>query len=162
MTYIAHLTLSSGHLARIKPGDVAGESLARVGPWLSALVESGRSMALPLSALSDYSALATVYDGALLVTISGPPMASGPMRGKSPPLVSLGVASRSRHVDGLWRQMTGPVMPSVKPGILCPSAPFCAVAIWPTITLASDAAQWLGDFERCIAWAWVNRGDDER
>lgn len=163
MTYIRHITLATGHTSSIEPGDVSGETLARVGPWLAALVESGQAAPLPVAGLADYSALASVHDGALAMTISGPPMQSGPMDGKCPPLVTMGVAIRSRQAAGLWRLMTGPVMPQAAPGIACPAAPYCAVAIWPTITLAQEAAQWLGDLERCIAWAWVNRagGNDE-
>lgn len=154
--YIKHLTLQTGHTSRINPGDVSGEALARVGPWLAALVESGQSAPLPVSGLADYTGQAAVFDGALICTISGPAPQYGPMAGKAPPLVSIGVAARSRHGAALWPLMTGPVMPPAKPGINRPGEPWAAVAIWPTIALYPCAIDWMGDLERCIAWAWAN------
>lgn len=155
MTYITHITLATGHTSRIQPGDVAGETLARVGPWLSALVESGQPMPLPVSGLSGFTALAVLLDGALVVTVSGPPIKTGPMSGKAPPLVSIGLAKKSRHAH-LWALLTGPVMPPAAPGIKCPPSPWCGVTIHPSIALHMDALTWLGDFERCVAWAWCS------
>ena len=149
--YVQHLTLQTGHLTRIQQGDVAGETLARVRPWLSALVTGGAAP-LPVSELADYSATATVLDGALLVTISGRPV---PGNDGLPPLVTIGVARRSRHSSVLWPLLTGPVMPQAAPGLRRPGEPWCGVVLWPTMALEPDAVPWLGDLERCIAWAWV-------
>lgn len=153
--HIQHLTLATGHVTGIERGDVAGEALARMGPWLAAAVESGESMPLPVSALGAYSGLALVLDGALIVTISGPPI-----DGRTPPLVTLGVAKRSRHGAALWPLMTGGTTPPARPGIQRPAEPWCAVAIWPTAALYPEALEWLGDLERCIAWAWVTRAEE--
>lgn len=157
MTYLHHITLSTGHTRRSDRAEVSGETLARVGPWLAALVESGKPAPLPVSGLSEYTGHATVVDGALVVTISGPEQTEGPMAGKAPPLVTVGVAKRSRHGAALWPLMTGPVMTPAKPGIQRPGEPWAAVAIWPTLALHPEAAGWLGDLERCIAWAWMDR-----
>jgi len=119
----------------------------------------GRSMPLPVAELADYTALATVVDGSLLVTISGPPLSAGPMRGKAPPLVTMGVAGRSRHGAALWPLLTGPRMPPARPGITQPAAPWCAVAVWPTLMLHPGTMDWLYTLERCIAWAWIERAD---
>ncbi len=35
-----------------------------------------------------------------------------------------------------------------------PPAPWCAVQIGTAAILHPDALSWVGDFERCIAWAW--------
>lgn len=157
MTYLNHITLSTGHARRSDRAEVSGETMARVGPWLAVLVESGQPAPLPVSSLADYTGHATVVDGALVVTISGPALTDGPMAGKAPPLVTLGVAKRSRHGAVLWPLMTGPVMPPAKPGIQRPGEPWAAVAIWPTLAMHPDALSWLGDLERCIAWAWLER-----
>ena len=157
--YIQHLTLSTGHLRRSPRAEVDGETMARVAPWLAAAVEDGRSMPLPVAELADYTALATVVDGSLLVTISGPPLSAGPMRGKAPPLVTMGVAERSRHGAALWPLLTGPRMPPARPGITQPAAPWCAVAVWPTLMLHPGTMDWLYTLERCIAWAWIERAD---
>lgn len=158
--YINHLTLSTGHVSRIERGDVNGETLARVGPWLAALTATGESAPLPVSGLATYSAIGSVYGGALILTVSGPTQQSGPMVGNAPPLVTLGVAKRSRHGTALWPLLSAPHMPPVKRGIERPAEPWCAVAIWPTIMLHPESMEWLGDLERCIAWAWVTRAED--
>lgn len=157
MKFLNHITLSTGHIRRSPRAEVSGETLARVSPWLAALLESSQSAPLPVSGLSDYAAIAQVFDGGLIVTISGPAPTSVPMDGKAPPLISMGVAKRSRHGEALWALMTGPVMPPVHPGLQRPGEPWAAVAIWPTIALHPDALEWLGDLERCIAWAWLGR-----
>lgn len=154
MTYITHITLNTGHTSRIQPGDVSGEALARVRPWLAALLADGGLLALPVSDLSSYTAHAVQQDGALVLTVNGPTITdAGPLRGIAPPMVTVGVAKKSRHAH-LWVRMTAAHMPPAAPGIKPPSTPWCAVTIWPSAVLAADAGAWLGDFERCIAWAW--------
>lgn len=160
--YIRHITLSTGHTSSVEQDDVSGETLARVAPWLSALVESGAAMAIPASTLSGYTAQAVVVEGALVLTVSGPALTSGPMAGKAPPIVTIGVARRSRHGSALWPLMTGPVMPPAKAGLSRPAEPWAAAAIWPTAAGYPDAMEWLGDFERCVAWAWCNAERDQR
>lgn len=155
--YLNHITLTTGHTRRSDRAEVSGETLARVGPWLAALVESGLPAQLPVSGLADYTCQASVIDGGLIVTISGPPPTTGPMAGEAPPMISLGVAKRSRHGTALWPLMTGPVMPPAKSGIQRPGEPWAAVAIWPTIALHPESTEWMGDLERCIAWAWLER-----
>lgn len=153
--YLNHITLSTGHTRRSQRSDISGETLARISPWLAALVDSGSLMPLPVSSLSAYTAMASVHDGGLIITISGPALTTGPMAGKPPPLITMGVAKKSRHSATLWPLMTGPVMPAAKPCIQCPDTPLLAVAIWPTIALHTDALEWIGDLEQCIAWAWM-------
>lgn len=156
--HIQHLTLATGRTRRIEAGEVPGETLARVRPWLAALVATGQALPVPRSDLADFVGLASVVDGALVVTISGAEIAG---RGR-PPLVSLGVARRSRHGAELWPLMTGPVMPPASVRAQRPAEPWCAVALWPTLAYAPDAVHWLGDLERCIAWAWCtsHQADD--
>lgn len=147
--YINHLTLRTGNVTRIERGDVDGETLARVAPWLAALVESRATAPLPVAGLAKFSAAAFAPDGALVVTISG-----------RVPLVTMGVAKRSRHGAALWPLLSAPHMPPVKRNAARPAEPWCAVAIWPSITEHPDALAWLGDLERCIAWAWCTRAED--
>lgn len=155
--YITHITLNTGHSSRIQDGDVVGETLGRITPWLHALVQSGQLMPLPASGLSAYTAHASVQDGALVLTVYGPTVTdAGPMLGMQPPIVTIGVAKKARHAH-LWALMTtGAHMPPPAKGIKAPQTPWCAIAIWPSSELCADAFEWLGDFERCVAWAWVS------
>lgn len=147
--HIHHLTLNTGHITHVRPGDVSGETVARVAPWLRALVESGKKHPLPASSLAAYTAQATVDKGALLCSVFGR---------TGDPLVTIGVAARSRHTAPLWASMTASGMPA-RPGLKPPAHPWCAVLVWPGIADDFDAAMWIGDFERCVAWAWVARPD---
>lgn len=60
-------------------------------------------------------------------------------------LVRIGVANHSRCGAALWRRLgaEGAV----------PGEPWCAVQLLDG--LDQNASRWLGDFERCLAWAWL-------
>lgn len=144
--YIHHITLTTGHVSRVVGGEVSGETLARVRPWIAAMLDSGAPMPLPVSALADdYSAHASAEDGALLVTVSGP---------SGLPMVTIGVAARSRHAVKMWADLVALSGASAPDR---PSTPWCAVVLWPALGAHMDAAGWLGDLERCVSWAWCNR-----
>lgn len=150
--YINHLTLDTGNLTRIERGDVAGETLARVAPWLEAIVQSGTPAPLPVHALERYTAHAALQDGCLMLTVNG-------KRGQ--PLVTLAVAKRSRQGAAMWGLLSeSPGVPPMRAGLERPAEPWCAVTIWPGLALDFGAANWLGDFERCVAWAWCTRHED--
>ena len=159
MNFIEHITFNTGHTSRVKPGDVTGETLARLSPWLRAMIETGQAMPLPVSDFAKYTARASLSDGALLVSVSGPTVTSGVMAGKAPPLVSIGVAKRTRHTTLLWDLLKGATPTPPASNLKCPAAPWCGVVIHPSIAMHPDALQWLGDFERCIAWAWCSMDD---
>jgi hypothetical protein len=149
--YIQHITLSTGHNARTSRTDVSDETLAVLVPWLNAGIESRAPQLLPVPQLSHYSAVAIVERGTLVCTIYGPP---GPHMSEPPPLVTFGVAQRSRQGGELWDMLVGQF--GAKPGLQKPSEPWCAVALHPSLA-ADPAVQWIGDLERCIAWAWITR-----
>jgi len=73
------------------------------------------------------------------------------------PVVTIGIARHSAVGAPLWRLLVEtaelPVHPSVE---RCPPEPWCAARIERGITtLSSEQIMALGDFERCIAWAWM-------
>jgi len=155
--YINNLTLTTGHNARTSRADVADDVLAIVAPWLQSIVSTGQKTHLPVPALSHFSAVAYVQDGGLIVTVYGP---SGPHREGQPasadiPLVTFGVAQRSRHSEPLWAMLLANF--EHPEGIKQPTAPWCAVAMHPSIMAHASAIGWLADFERCVAWAWITR-----
>ena len=157
LMYINHLTITTGHKARTSRADVADEALAVVAPWLQSIVRSGQKSPLPVAALSHFGAVAYVQDGGLVVTVYGP---SGPHRLGQPksadiPLVTFGVAQRSRHSEPLWAMLLANF--EHPEGIKQPSTPWCTVVVHPSIMAHADAIVWLADFERCVAWAWITR-----
>lgn len=42
------------------------------------------------------------------------------------------------------------------------ASPWLAVLVWPTALRDPEALGWLGDFERCVAWALIERGSGPR
>lgn len=66
--------------------------------------------------------------------------------------------ARRSHGAALWPTMLQ--MPDTLPAIERPAEPWCAVVIHPTIALHPETLAWLGDLERCIAWAWVTRSSE--
>ena len=159
--YINHLTITTGHKARTSRADVAEEALAIVAPWLQSIVGAGQKSPFPAPApapaLSHFSAIAYVQDGGLIVTVYGP---TGPHRTGQPasadiPLVTFGVAQRSRHSEQLWAMLLANF--EHPEGIKQPSTPWCTVVVHPSIMAHADAIVWLADFERCVAWAWITR-----
>lgn len=149
--YIAHITLSTGHIRRSPRSEVGDDALAVLVPWLEAARAAGEPIPLPAESLAHYSGKVMLEDGALLCTIYGP---------GAVPLVTFGVAQRSRQGEPLWELLAGMGQPS--PAARMPSAPWCGVVLHPSAVLFPDAMEWLGDLERCVAWAWITRKPDLR
>lgn len=156
--YINHITLHTGHLARTQRADVAPEVTALLAPWLQSITNSGQAHPLPVPELAHISAQAFVQDGGLVVTVSapvGPHVPGKPHEGAVAPLVTLGVAQRSRHGSALWALLTNTF--GAAAGLQEPGAPWLALALHPSAAAYTGALDWLGDFERCVAWAWITR-----
>ena len=156
--YINHITLNTGYLARTQRADVPPEVTALLAPWLQGIANSGQAHPLPVPELAHISAQAFVQDGGLAVTVSAPvgPHSPGrPHAGAVAPLVTFGVAQRSRQGAALWALLIRAF--PVKQGLQQPEAPWLAVALHPSAAAYTGALDWLGDFERCIAWAWITR-----
>ena len=71
------------------------------------------------------------------------------------PLVTFAVAGRSRHSAPLWSYMRA--QHSVASGLAEPAAPWLAVALRPGLAQDAQASEWLGDFERCVAWTFLSK-----
>lgn len=159
--YINHITLNTGHIARTNRSDVAPAVTALLAKWLPATINSGKTHPLPSPDLSHFSAQCFVQDGALVATVSapaGPHQQGKPFAGRTMPMVTFGVATRTRQGAPLWGMMIKAF--DCKPGLQQPDTPYCAVAIHPSITIYKGPVDWLGDFERCVAWAWITRNPD--
>lgn len=73
-----------------------------------------------------------------------------------------GISGRPAAIDscgaGLWRRLlaiadAGPLMPRCSRS--CPSEPWVAAVLLRGIQVYPVVAGWVGDFERRIAWAWL-------
>ncbi len=57
----------------------------------------------------------------------------------------------------MWRQMVAlqqRVWPDL-PVLEQPDAPWCVALLLPALATDHGAQAWLGDFERCAAWGWM-------
>jgi len=157
--YLAHLTLTTGHLRRSYREEVGDEALALLAPWLATAIRTGAREPLPVPSLAHFAATAAVEDGALICTVWGPPHSQQTAAAANPdmavPLITLGVAQRSRQAAALWPLLLA--MPGSASGVRRPEPPWCAVSLQPGLLLHPTASDWLGDFERCVAWAWITR-----
>lgn len=141
-----HLTLTTGH-DRLSPKyEVDDESLTLLEPWLAMACSSEYEVSLP--ALEDYTAIAIVHGSGLVMTVYGPAL------GKITPLVTFAVAQESANGDELWNKFAERF--GIVPGLNKPPEPWCGVVIHPGLAFNSEANEWLGDFERCIAWTWIS------
>lgn len=141
--YINHITLSTGHVRRSPRGEVTDETLQALRPWLQAALAAPHPLPGPLG--QAYALQASVQDGALLGTVLTVPAGT--------PLVSFAVAQRSRQAGQAWALMCA--RHGCQAGLLAPPTPWCAVALHPALLHDVEATGWLGDFERCVAWAWI-------
>ena len=143
-----HITLTTGH-DRISPRDeVYDETIAELTPWLAGVCEnSPQQMPMPESAagMNGYYTVVGIPHGGngLVVTVYG----------AGEPLVTFGVAQDAIVGADLWCRLIGRF--GVAPGVEKPPEPWCGVVTHPALMFDGEAAWWLGDFERCVAWAWI-------
>ena len=146
MTYLHHITLSTGHTRRSPRAEVSDDTIKALQPWLQAAIEHKHSYPLPgpLGALDGFAAQVSVDHGALLCTLS---------KHASGPLITFGVAAKSRQSGELWAMMCAQF--GAADALVAPGTPWCAVALHPAFMAQVGMSEWAGDFERCTAWAWI-------
>lgn len=150
--YLQHVTLDTGHVRRSPRSEVEAETIPAVSRLLS-LALAGDEAWIP--AVEPRCRLTAAASGRCLVaTVWGPD--AGEQR---VPLATLGVAGRSTCGSRLWRRLHDgrpAEMPALKTDAArVPPEPWCAVRLEPGLALHPEAAEWLGDLERCLAWAWL-------
>lgn len=151
MTYLNHITLNTGHLARVNREEVSSEATQLLGPWLKTIINTEETYPLPVEDWAWLGAKAFVQDGGLVVTVYGRKPDIGPRL----PWVTFGVAQKSRHSNNLWGLLVANF--GAHPKAKVPSTPWCAVAVLDTAPKGIKILQMLADFERCAAWAWITR-----
>ena len=151
--HIHHLTITTGHSRRSNRHEIAPQVLADLRGMLAS--------ALPPGAQSGRIDLPTVDPPGhwLQLRRHGRCLLCALMR-DAVPLVTFGVATHSRCGAVLWRRLVdgAELTPDARhpdPG-RAPQEPWCAARLEPGIGHMPGAAHWLGDLERCIAWAWID------
>jgi hypothetical protein len=156
--YIHHVTLSSGDVRRSPRDEVEDEAIASLHDFIATMIAGG------CPAIPNFPAYTMTGAGegkCLIATVWR----------DDAPIVTIGVAGRSTCGATLWRLMHDQIsqMPVLATaGQPCPPEPWCAARLdIGTVILQRDRPQewtatmgWLGNFERCLAWAWLSRTHD--
>ena len=144
MNYLNHITLTTGHNRPSPRTEVGSDVIAWLRPWIDKLLTSRAPLPLPETSLSGYSAAAHIEQGGLVMTVFAGADA----------IVTFAVAGRSRQSDPLWAYMLA--QHGAAPALAAPAVPWLAVAVREGLAAHSEAAEWLGDFERCVAWTHLS------
>lgn len=132
MPDLCHYTIQTGDIRRSPRSEVGDDVIEALRP----LLVSG---AHPVPRVDGFSVRVSTERRTLMATVS---------QGDAP-LVTFAVAADRAglaHVSELMRVPAGADV----------WLPACLVEVHPTIVLAQGVG-WLGDYERCVAWAWVER-----
>ena len=139
-TGMQHLTLDTGHTRVSFRDEIAPAVLEQMKPLT---VTGTHPMPDPPG-------------GTLQVSVDGSAVLATVLADDDAPLVTLAVAADADGAQKLWRLIGGP-------DVAEPTAtPWLAVKLQVGVWLHPAATDWLGDFERCWAWAWLAQaGSDE-
>ncbi|OYQ37496.1 hypothetical protein CHU95_01125 [Niveispirillum lacus] len=151
---LEHITITTGHSRTSSRNEVDPEFF----PILSKLIRdavSGKMPKIP-GDFGKYHLSATVEGNAVIATVWSL------KEGRRSPVVTFGVATDAESGAPLWRALHNnhhfPIASATDPDVI-PEAPWCAVRFEIGLVENLDATTWLGDFERCVAWAWVRSKD---
>lgn len=147
MTYIWHVTLNSGHVAKQSRSDIMEEAIAALADTLDGMLQ-GNHVDVPgfpgyivNGSHSGHDLIATVWRGPW---------------DKRVPVVTMAVALRSRSAASLWKLLHDKsTVALVTSRENPPAAPWLADRIEVGAAIHHDALAWTGDFSRCLAWAWA-------
>jgi hypothetical protein len=147
MIFIRHVTLTTGHTRESLPGEVSEDAIATCRGLIEALIAEP-TRTVPIPSPPGYSLGGRTTGKCLVATVWA--------GGQSVLIATIGVAGHSRCGATLWREIhRWGETPVVTDPERCPPEPWVAAALDAGIARYSNAAHWLGNFERCLAWAWV-------
>lgn len=143
--YIWHITLQTGHSRATYRSEISDEVIEELAPLIA---QDGE---MPIKRIPGRSLKCTRTGKMLLATVMA----------REAPICTIGVAGQSRGAATLWHMLHNADMVGNSAGHTnladVPHAPWCAARLEPSITRYSQDTQWLGDFERCLAWTWVEK-----
>lgn len=148
-----HITLTTGHTRESPRSEVGDQVLPVVQDLLYRALVGER---VPVPGVPQLCTMrASAADSALLITV----YTEG---GQSVPIVTFGIACHERDSRPLWEMLHDsaahtPIKTNrEKP----PSAPWCAARIEVGSAIHQQPMDWVGDFERCIAWGWMEMQEE--
>ena len=159
--FVRHITLTTGHVRDSLPDEVPNDTRARLLPLIERAL-TGEHTPVP-SPDVPITLTGGAHGRCVSLTVWGPPLSriAFPDADESAPspIVEVGIAPHSRCGAVLWRALhdtAARLNIEVRTDIArCPPEPWVAALLYPGISVYPEAAHWLGDLERCLAWAWV-------
>ncbi len=142
MTYLTHITMTTGHLTQVPRAALPDADIAAAAAALDSILTGGKPEISP-----GYYACGANSGRSLLVTV---------VSQDGDPILTTGVALKSRPGARLWRDMhksltlelvTDPSRP--------PPPPWIADRLEAGAAAHFDALSWTGRFAACIGWAWM-------
>lgn len=163
MKYIQHITLNTGHTSRSPIKDVDPAVRASLRPLIQQ-AKDGHRVTLP-SGKPTCTLKGASHGRCVLLNVAGPPLpqnvAAGSGQGMPVPLVEIGIAPHSRCGNVLWSHMHDFAsmlgLSVATDRDRCPSEPWVAALVLPSLQFHVETAVWLGDLERSLAWAWLEK-----
>jgi hypothetical protein len=151
---LTHVTISTGHSNVSMRHEVTDDVINTLVCWIKRAMFDLKTgikkvhFAAPVPTEKDYLATFTHDQGCLLVTL---------IHQQFGPFLTFGVSQSDAEGAHLWA-LLGSKMPQ-------PTGAWCGARFEAGIFLAGTAAMkdlmWIGDFERCVAWAWFSLLESE-
>lgn len=149
--FLRHVTITSGDARDSYRSEVDDEAI-RVCRELLDLAIEGEEDGVRVPVMPGITMAATATSKSCLLTL---------MRDDDP-IVQIGIATHSRAGASLWRVLTE-VNPSGTPIAVdrCPPEPWVAARLEPgAVNCTPDILMAIGDFERCMGWAFIERTEN--
>jgi len=149
--YLNHVTLTSGHVRRSSREEVSDNLLAQLRPVVAECERAGEAEFPSPSGLMILRRIVESERPSRHVAVWAISEPQGPA------LVTIALAMQARAGAGLWRQLHAIPALATRADDL-PPAPWLAALLHLPACLPEPhpAVHWLGDCERCIAWAWID------
>lgn len=143
--YLYHVTTTTGHSRKSYRSEV-GDTVVEVCRKLVDAMRDGSRIEIPGQSgywcdarISGRCMSARIYAGSELI-------------------VAFAVAENERCGAALWRGLHNAENHAKTDPEKQPRAPWCGVSLTESFALHQDCWDWVGDFERCIAWGFLDGG----
>lgn len=147
---IDHITMQTGHLMRRSRVWTDPSSIAAARAMLDWALDHGGTA--PVNTHPGYRLNATAERSNLLATV----WAEGDL-----PVLTIGVAAELHDGRALWDMMLAMARPPITVPPPRPTAPFIADRLEVGAMMRPDAMEWTGTISHAIAWAWLDRHQDQ-
>ncbi|MFM1991293.1 MAG: hypothetical protein RJA99_4250 [Pseudomonadota bacterium] len=143
--YVQHVTLDTGDVRRSPRSEVRDDIVEMLDGWI------GRMLAGETVQAGDVGIALTAQSRGRCLLIEVADSRS------LDPLATIGVGTHSRCGSPLWRELHADARGTATSPDRPPPEPWVAARLRPDLQQHLGVAEILGDLERCLAWAWIER-----